>query len=401
MTVAVARPLPVLLAYAFRPFFLLAGIYGALTMLAWAGFLFAGLPQPGAMAPVHWHSHELLYGLVPAAIAGFLLTAISNWTGAPPLRGAGLFGLVLLWIAGRVAMWSAGLLPAVVVAAVDLAFLPALAAYVLVVLLRHGNHRNVIVAAVLLVLAVGNLFMHLGMAGYGHGWARAGELLGLNLIALLMVVIGGRIIPGFTANWQRSRSQSPTVRVYPALERFVIPVTALMIPLDLLVAAYPASTTVVLAAAAALAATVLHGFRLVAWGGWHTAREPLLWILHLGYLWIVVALLLKALAVLPSIPATAWIHAMGAGAAGTLIIGVMTRVSAGHTGRPLRLLPYALAIYVAITAGAVARLLVAFGLLGQQPGLLLAALGWSIAFGGFAAIYWPVLGRPRVDGRPG
>jgi uncharacterized protein involved in response to NO len=401
MSVVVARPVPVLLAYGFRTFFLFAGVYGALAMLAWAGFLFAGLPQPGGISPVQWHSHELLYGLVPAAIAGFLLTAISNWTGAPPIQGPGLLGLLLLWLAGRVAMWSGGLLPPLVIAVVDLAFLPALAGYVLVVLLRHGNHRNLIIAAVLLVLAFGNLCMHLGMAGHGQGWARAGELLGLNLITLLMVVIGGRIIPAFTANWLRARSQIPSVRLYPALERFVVPLTALMIPLDLLAVAYPGATAVLLAAAAALAAAVLHGFRLVAWGGWHTAREPLLWILHLGYAWIVAALLLKALAVLPSIPTTAWIHAMGAGAVGTLIVGVMTRVSAGHTGRPLRLVPYAVTLYVAITASALARLLVAFGVLGQQPGLLLAALAWSIAFGGFAALYWPVLSRPRVDNRPG
>jgi uncharacterized protein involved in response to NO len=396
MAIAVSRAPHALLAYAFRPFFLLAGAYGAFAIAGWAGFLLAGWPVPVGQSPVLWHSHELLFGLVPAAIAGFLLTAISNWTGARPLQGPGLLALVVLWLAGRLVMWLSGLLPQGLVAAVDLAFLPALAGYVATVLIRHGNWRNLIMVGVLLALAVANLLVHLSLAGFDGFWGRGGELLALNLVTLLMVVVAGRIIPAFTANWLRGQGR-PTdgVRVVPGLERAVIPATALMIPADLI------TGIPLLGAAAALVAAGVNGWRLTLWSGWCTSREPLLWVLHVAYLWIVVALLTKSLAPLTAVPATAWIHALGAGAIGTLILGVMTRVAVGHTGRPLRLMPFALVLYVAVTLAALIRVLVAFGQLDFQAGLVLAALGWTLAFGGFSVIYWPVLSRPRVDGRPG
>jgi uncharacterized protein involved in response to NO len=386
----------VLLAYAFRPFFLLTGVYGAVAIAGWSGFLFAGWTAPLGPLPVHWHSHELLFGVVPAAIAGFLLTAITNWTGARPLHGVGLAALIALWLAGRVAMWSFGALPPATIAAIDLAFLPVLAAYVLTVLIRHGNRRNWVIGAVLVALAGTNLLMHLGFAGHGWMWARAGELLALNLITLLMVVIAGRITPAFSGNWLRAHGRAPdVVRVSPALERAVVPVTALMIPADLVMGA-PWLGAVVAAAAAAV-----HGMRLWLWRGWHTRAEPLLWILHVAYAWIVVALALKALSPLVGLPATAWVHALATGAIGTLIIGVMTRVAMGHTARPLRLLPYAIVLYAAVLIAAVLRTAAAIGIATPPAVLMVAAAAWALAFGGYAVLYWPVLSRPRADGGPG
>jgi uncharacterized protein involved in response to NO len=395
-TIAVHADRPItLLAMGFRPFFLLAGTYGALTIAAWLAFIVFGVPVPVGPAASLWHSHELLFGVVPAAIAGFLLTAVSNWTGAPPLHGRALAALIALWLAGRAAMWLQGVLPAPVVALLDLAFLPVLGAYLASVVIRHRNWRNLVVVGVVLLLAAANTMVHAGIAGFGDHWARAGELLALNLIVLLMVIIAGRITPAFTVNWLRKTGRDgSSVRVMPGLERLVVPITALMIPADLV--GSPG-----MSAGVALVAALLHGVRLVQWRGWHTVSEPLLWILHVAYLWIVVALVLKALAPVDAIAASAWIHALGAGAIGTLIVGVMTRVAAGHTGRPLQLVRHAVWLYVAITAGAIARVLTALGLLAAGTGLALAAVGWVVAFAGFAVLYWPVLSRARVDGRAG
>lgn len=391
-----AEPTPVLLAYPFRPFFLLTGGYGLLLVIAWMGFLFAGLPLPLGMSPVDWHAHEMLFGLVPAAIAGFLLTAMSNWTGAPPLAGRRLLGLLLVWGAGRVAMWSSGLLPAGLVAAVDLLFLPALAVYAGRVLLRHGNRRNLVLVALLGLLAVGNLLMHLDFVGGVSGAEEIGELLALNLIAVMMIVIGGRITPAFSANWLRLGGGDPArVRLSPGLDRAAMISALLMIPADL-VTAWSA-----LGAGVALAAALVSGLRLWRWRGWLTAGEPLLWVLHLGQAWVVLALLLKALTPLLGIDDAAWMHALGTGAMATLILGVMTRVALGHTGRPLRLPGNAVGIYFSILLAGVARVAASLNLTDYSLAMSLSALGWTLAFGLFLAYYWPILSRARADGRPG
>src|SRR5690606_14087469 len=203
------HPTPVLLTYAFRPFFLLAAAYAQLAVLAWLAFLFAGLPLPLGWSPLQWHSHEMLYGFVTAAIAGFLLTAICNWTGASPLSGGRLLGLILLWLAGRIAFWLAGWLPAWLVATVDLLFLPVLTLYVLKVLLAHGNRRNLILVAALSALTLGNVLMHAGFTSGRMDLLKLGQSLGLDVITLLMVVIAGRITPAFSANWLRAQGGNP------------------------------------------------------------------------------------------------------------------------------------------------------------------------------------------------
>lgn len=387
---------PVLLAYPFRPFFLLTGLYGALLILAWGAFLFAGLPLPLGVNPAQWHGHEMLLGMVPATIAGFLLTAMTNWTGAAPLKGRGLLALVLLWGAGRVVMWASGLLPLWLVATVDLAFLPALAAYAGRVLLAHGNKRNLVLVALLGLLAAANLLMHLSFAGIWPAAGRLGEVLALDLIAVIMIVIGGRITPAFTANWLRFQGRDPSlVRLSARADRWAMVTALLMVPADLVTAAPW------LGALVALAAALANGWRLWLWRGWLAAREPLLWVLHLGLAWVALALALKAATPLLELSASAWIHAMGTGAAGTLILGVMTRVALGHTGRPLSLPRGALAIYLAVLAAGLARLLAALNLMDQRLALVVAAVGWVSAFTMFLLLYWPILSRPRADGRPG
>lgn len=385
-----------LLAYSFRPFFLLTGAYGALVVLAWMAQLFGGLPLPVGWSPLHWHSHEMLFGLVSAAIAGFLLTAMCNWTGAPPLQGRGLLALVLLWLAGRIAMWTAGWLPAGLASLIDLLFLPVMGIYVMGVLLRYRNRRNLILGAILLLLTLANLMMHVGFWQRSLAWLQVGQLMAFNLITLMMVVIAGRITPAFSTNWLRAQGlPAEGVRVSAPLDRAVLIATGLLVPADFL------SQMPAIAGAIALLAAALNGVRLVLWQGWRIAREPLLWILHLAYLWIVLALVLKGLAAFGLVAPSVWQHALGVGAVGTLILGVMTRVSLGHTGRPLRLPALVVWLYGAMLVAACARLLTALGWVGYTPGITLAAAGWIIAYGGFVLIYWPILSRPRADGRPG
>ena len=382
--------------FPFRLFFLLTGLYGVVTVGAWMSYLFGGLALPLGWSSVHWHAHEMLFGLTSAAIAGFLLTAMCNWTGAPPLRGSALLGLACLWLAGRVMMWTASWWPAGWIAVVDLLFLPWMAIYVARVLLAHGNKRNLIMVAILLLLTLANGMMHAGfMTGSGF-WLTLGQLTAFNLITLMMVVIGGRIIPLFTINWLRNNggdiaAVAPSAR----LDRVTLITTALLVPADWLIG-FPWITGFLAAIAG-----VLHGARLVTWGGRKTGREPLLWILHLGYAWIVVALLLKGAAAFNLVAASVWQHTLGVGAMGTLILGIMTRVALGHTGRSLALPPFGVLIYLAITLGALSRVLTAVHVMDYRVGLSIAAIGWTLAFSLFVLIYWPILSRPRADGRPG
>jgi uncharacterized protein involved in response to NO len=375
-----------ILAYPFRPFFLLTGIYGIVTVLGWIAFLFGTLQLPLGWSPVHWHSHEMLFGLIPLAIAGFLLTAVCNWTGAKPLQGKGLLILIAIWLAGRFVIWTASWWPAIAVAIVDCLFMPLLAVYMGRVLWQHGNKRNIPIVIVLTVLSLANLMMHIGFINNATAWLQHGEQLAMSLIMLLMIIIGGRIIPLFTNNWLRNQGLEGCVKSYTWLDRATLLSTLLYIITDFFIG------TSWLCGFAALAAGLLNTLRLIGWSGWRTAAEPLLWILHLGY---------ESGAIFNLAPASVWQHALGAGAMGTLILGVMTRVALGHTGRPLKLPRIGLVIYAAITLAAVIRVIVAMQLMDYRNGLLIAAISWSIAFAFFTWVYWPILTRSRVDGRPG
>ncbi|MCS4504646.1 NnrS family protein [Arhodomonas aquaeolei] len=385
-----------LLAYPFRIFFLLTALFAVVVIAVWLGVLTGSIRLPAATSPLWWHAHEMLYGLVPGAVAGFLLTAMANWTGAPPPTGARLLGLAALWLAGRLAMaLYGGVIPVVPAAIIDLAFLPALALVALRTLWRHGNRRNLPLVAVLAVFALGNLCLHLAMAGVAPGLARTGEYLALDLTAILMAVIGGRIIPAFSGNWLRRQGRDPElIRRQPRLDRAALLALVAVLAADAL--APGSRVTAVLA----LVAAALHAARVIGWRGWHTVGDPLMWILHLGYAWIPVALLLKGLTpFVPAVPPAAWIHALGVGAIGTLILGVMTRVAVAHTARGLLLRPGGRAIYALITLAVLARLTSAAT--GATGALHLAGAAWIAAFGIFLVAYAPVLNAPRADGQPG
>lgn len=392
-----ANPFTALLSHPFRPFFLLAGLYGALLAPVWLAVWFGALPLVQGINPLHWHAHEMLFGLVSAAIAGFMLTAMSNWTGTAPLRGWGLAGLVFLWLVGRLAMWQTEVFSPALAALADLSFLLVMSLYVAKVIVGSRNHRNLVMVALLALLLVANLLMHLDFSGLVPGLAPRGERLAINLILLLITVVAGRITPAFTTNWLKSQgSTGREVRSWPLLDRAALAAMALIIVVDLVAAD---SLT---AAALALVAALLNGVRLAGWGVWHCRREPLLWILHLGYGWLVVALLLKGLSpFVADLPASLWLHAAGIGAMGVMILGVMTRVALGHTGRPLALPPGAVLIYGLITLAVLMRLLSALGWVAQRWPLIVSGAAFSTAFVVFMICYWRILVSARVDGKPG
>lgn len=380
------------LSYPFRIFFLACGIYAIFIIAAWLAILLGALNLPLAWTPLYWHSHEMIFGVVTAAICGFLLTAMCNWTGAQPLKGLGLFLLVSLWLAGRVVMWMGNHLPAELVILVDAIFLPIVTVYVAYILLHHGNKRNLILAAILTLLSICNIAMHAGAYTNNFYWLWAGETSALGLITLIMVIIAGRIIPLFTINGLRSQGYDvEKIKNSSLLSTLAIASTALLIPLNFFTQ-YPSLIGVV-----ALSAAVINTVRLAQWASLATKREPLLWILHVGYAWIVVALVLKSMAAFNLwVSASVWQHALGLGAMSSLILGMMTRVSLGHTGRPLTLPRFGVLIYASISTAAIIRLLVALNWVNFQIGLILTTIAWIVAFGFFTILYYPILTKPRM-----
>ena len=376
-------------ALGFRPFFLAAGVYAVLLMALWLAVLQGGI-APAALAPFAWHGHEMLFGFAVAVIAGFLLTATQNWTGIPTLSGKPLAALFLLWLAGRLGMLVPGL-PPELVAAVDLAFLPVLALALALPIARAKQLHNYPVPLMLLALTVANAMVHLEALGRA-ATASLGLHLATYVVITMIAVIGGRVIPNFTDNKLRTRA-----RRWKTIE-WLVPAATLAALLAALVAPVSPLTGLL----AALAAAV-HAIRLA---GWYTKKVwsvPLLWVLHLGYAWVVVGFALLALAATGvSAAAGSALHAFTAGAIGVLTLGMMARVSLGHTGRLLEPSPLMAWAFVAVNLAALVR--VAVPLLspaGYAAGMSASGLLWVAAFGLFAALYAPVLLRPRVDGKRG
>lgn len=389
-----------LFSYGFRPFFLGAAIYAVALMLLWITWIVTSASGSGAFqlpitgSPYAWHAHEFVFGFAMAAIAGFLLTAVPNWTGALPLSGAPLIGLFLLWLFGRLAMLVSGILPVWFAAAVDLAFIPALGGVAARQLFVKPAARNVVLLAILLVLALVNLAFHLATAGWLLWEPAAVVRTGLLAISIVIAIIGGRIIPAFTHNWLHlNRATSAMPRRINWLDRASIVSLVMFAALQALPAVPPPLTACV-----ALLASAFNGARLFLWRGWSTRSEPIVFILHLGYAWIVAGLLLSAASAwADAVPISLASHAFGTGAAGTMILAVMTRASLGHTGRPI-IAPRAIVwAYVLVFLSAGIR--VACPLFAPQHSALVlcaAASAWIASFALFAIVYTPLLTTPRV-----
>lgn len=383
---------PALLAYGFRPFFLLAGIHAALAIPLWIAVLHGfDLPRGYLPAPV-WHVHEMLYGFVAAALAGFLLTAVPSWTNRRGYAGAPLAGLVLLWFCGRVAMTLPLGLPPLWAAVIDLAFLPLLALTILPALLRSGNRRNLVFILLLGLLFFANLQFH-----YNGANSVGPLLLGLNAMLFLLTVLGGRLVPAFTSAGLKQLGIDARIRRFQPLDRAALAAVIGVLLVDLVV---PESFYAALMAA--LAALLL-AVQLSQWQGHRSLRMPILWVLHVAYGWLPICLALKAAVLFGApLPATSALHALTAGAMATMIMAIMSRAALGHTGRALVAPNAVVAAYLLLTLAAVIRVfapIVIPSAAAIWP--TIAALFWCLAFILFVLVYAPILCRPRLDGRPG
>ncbi|HEY1371530.1 MAG TPA: NnrS family protein [Candidatus Binatia bacterium] len=382
---------PVLFALGFRPFFLLAAIFAIVTMGDWLYLYLGGGEVESYYGGIDRHPHEMIFGYTAAILAGFLLTAVRNWTNIMTASGASLAALAGLWLAGRVAPFFPRALPPILIALVDLAFLPALAGALAVPLIR-SRQRNLIFIPILLALAAANLLVHLQESGYAAATARPGTFLGLDLIVLIIVVVGGRVIPFFT---ERALAGANVRR------RTVIEWLAPLSALAFAIADLASPNSPVAGACAALAA-IVNGARLLGWHDRRVWRMPLLWVLHLGYGWIVVGFFLRTLAAFGAAAPEYTIHAFTVGGIGVLTLGMMARVSLGHTGRPLEAAaPMALAFVLINLAALVRGILpiVAPEFFSQL--IALSGALWIAAFALFIAVYAPILTAPRIDGQPG
>lgn len=382
------RPRFALWELGFRPFYLLASIFAALSIPLWA-LQVSGLLTHAYLAGPVWHGHEMLFGFALAVIVGFLFTAGRNWTQQPTPSGRALMALAALWVAARVLVltpfgWAAAL--------ANVAFPLAAAVALAIPFVRAGNRRNYFFVGLLVLMSFAAAFVHLAQLGVTRIPAWAGLQLGLDLVLFIVTVMAGRVIPMFTNNGVPGAAASRR----PLVEKAALGGVLALAVFD--VAALNGVPLAILAALACIA----HAVRWALWQPWKTLKAPLVWVLHLAYFWVPVHLALRAFAELGIVSASGATHALTVGAMGGLIVGMMTRTARGHTARPLRADRFDTCCFVLVLLAAVVR--VALPLL--APAQTLAAVQWSAAlwsaaFGLYAVRFWPVLTRARLDGKPG
>ncbi|MBN8891434.1 MAG: NnrS family protein [Acetobacteraceae bacterium SCN 69-10] len=368
-------------------FLFAAVLWSAIALAVWIGMFTTGAVLPSRFDPLAWHIHEMLFGFVMAAVAGFLLTAIPNWTGRSPVGGGLLALLIGLWLLGRVACMVSALLPPWWAAVADLSFPLVLAGMVSCEVVAAQNWRNLPMLAPVVVLGVASLCMHLQAGGVsvpeGLGWR-----LGVAGVIVLVSAMGGRIVPSFTRNWLTRR---PGAAVPPPGLIDWLALGALhggLMAWTFLPEAAPVGGLLLLGGA-------LNLWRLLRWRGGATVGEPLLLILHVGYAWLVLGATLLGLATLGAdVPLSAAIHALTVGAVGTMILAVMTRATRGHTGRALTADRVASALYLLVALAAITRIAATFGAGWTMSLLEVSACLWVAAFAGFAISYGPMLLLP-------
>jgi uncharacterized protein involved in response to NO len=381
----IARSGPALLSYGFRPFFLLAGIMAVVAMAGWIGALALGWEVGGSYGALNWHAHEMLFGYASAALAGFMLTAIPNWTGRLPVSGLPLLGLVTLWLAGRAAMAApdvAGLVPSVLL---DATFLPVLAVVAAREIVAGKNWKNLKILTGLVGLSVANGWFHVSVLTGGEALTASRATVGL--YAVLISLVGGRIVPSFTRNWLAKAGSTILPRPFSRFDAGSIVVLAVAAIIWTL-----AEHGIATAAIAAFASSV-HVMRLARWAGWRTLEEPLLVVLHVGYGFVPLGMACVALAALDVIATASALHVLTVGAIGVMTLAVMTRASLGHTGRKLLASPWAALAYLALTVAAVTRPFAEIVPAHYHLLLELAAVCWIGAFALFLAEYAPILLR--------
>jgi uncharacterized protein involved in response to NO len=382
---------PPFLRGGFRPFFLLAAAWAAFAILTWLCAFLYGVPLESAFTSLAWHRHEMLFGFVGAAIVGFLLTAIPNWTGRLPIAGWPLAGLAALWIAARGAVWFSSALGLAPAAFLDVGFYLVFA-FVAGREVLLAKNRNVPVVGIVALFALVDACDYAAAAGLIGDEGRPSRA-AIGLIVVLISVIGGRIIPSFTRNWMAKRGVAGGLPGQPRrFDLAVIAITALAM------AGWTVSPNGQLPGAALLLAGLLQLVRLANWRGWRTWSDPLVLILHLGNAWIPLGLVLLGASLAgAAVPATAAIHALTAGAIATMILAVMTRASLGHTGRELKANAATSGLYLLVVLAAALRVLTGLGVVDYRRGIETSGGLWALAFAVFVFAYAPIFFRGRKE----
>jgi uncharacterized protein involved in response to NO len=372
----------------FRPFYLLASVFAAISVALWA-LQFAGLVSTPYLRGPQWHAHEMVFGFTLAVVVGFLFTAGRNWSNQPTPTGGRLAALALLWVAGRVLVLTPFALAAAVV---NVAFPLAAAAALAVPFWRARNQRNYFFVGLLVLMAVAQGAFHAAQQGRLDLPGGFGLQIALDVVLFIMAVMGGRVIPMFTNNGVPGAGAQRR----PMVEQLALGSVLALLAADALM--LPPLVVALVAAVASLA----HFARWALWRPLATWRTPLVWVLHLAYLWIPLHLALRAGAALGALPSSSATHALTVGAIGGLIIGMMTRTARGHTGRALRAEAAEVVAYVLVAFAALVRVAVPLALPeATVTAVLASAAFWAAGFGLYAVSYWPVLSRPRTDGLPG
>lgn len=373
----------------FRAFFFGGALWAVIALVLWLCVLAGAVSLPTDFDPLAWHRHEMLFGFVGAVIAGFLLTAIPNWTGRLPIAGRPLLALFLLWVAARLAVLFSAHVGPVPAALADVGFYLVLAALAAREVLEAKN-RNLPIVGMVLLFGLADAADHASAAGLIEG--DAGWQAAIALVVLMISLIGGRIIPSFTRNWMTKQGMKERLPTQSGrFDVFVIAATAIAL------LAWISAPAGMVAGALLIGAALLQIVRLARWGGVRTASDPLVLILHVGYLWVPVGLLLLGLGTAGmDIPRSAAIHALTAGAMATMILAVMTRASLGHTGRELRANVPTVLLYLLVTTGAIVRVAASLGIGTYRVGMDVAGTLWAGALILFLIAYGPILWRPRL-----
>lgn len=383
-----------LLALGFRPFYLVAALFAVGAVPAWLLSYAGGMPLGGYLQGMTWHSHEMIFGFAPAVIAGFLLTAVRNWTGQSTPTGAALAGLVALWLLARVLMLTGVEYAAAIV---DVLFLPALGVAVAIPIWRSRNTRNYKVLAVLTVLTFTNICYHLAaLSLVDTAFTRVSMTAALDVVAILIAVVGGRVIPAFIGN----AVEGANPRHSAGIEIVAIGALLVILVIGVMAPWIPVSRTtwlVVLTIAAAA-----QGMRLLLWQPLRSRGNPLLWMLPLAYSWLPVSLVLRALELQSIVSPGAAVHAFTIGTIASLMVAMMMRSALGHTGRPLVAGPAEIIAFVLLQLSVIVRVLAGSIVPGAyREAMIVSGVLWTLAFVVFLSRYWPILTRSRIDGRPG
>ena len=373
----------------FRPFFFGGAAWALIALTLWICSLTGEISLRTALDPLAWHRHEMLFGFVGAVIGGFLLTAVPNWTGRLPIAGWPLGGLFALWVAARMAMlfssvtglWLAGIL--------DVGFFLVLGLLAAREVLE-ANNRNVPIVGMILAFGLADAIDYLCVTNViplpDLGWQLA-----ISIVVLLISLVGGRIIPSFTRNWMAKRGMKNGLPTQPGkFDLFVIGATA--VSLLFWLTGPPGTVTGVVL----IIAAILQAARWARWRGYRTFADPLVLVLHVGYVWLPIGLALLGFSLMDLVPRSAAIHSLTAGAMATMILAVMTRASLGHTARELRANAATVLIYLLVTAGAILRVTASLRLINYSMGIEIAGLAWGAAFLLFLIAYAPVLWHPRL-----